>query len=144
MGKVNAFKNMTGDKSNLSITERSTDDLENQVKAFQDMQGKLGGKNEDMKERARLQKEINNVQKEISRREGGTKGGKSGAKSLGSEGTTVSSRAPQYYTITIDTLVGTINTKKEVFNESDFETKRKVTESLVTALNDTQLIAANK
>jgi hypothetical protein len=142
MGKVNSLKNMTGDKKNLSISERSTDDLENQVKAFKDMQDKLTGSNDDMKERAKLQKEINQVQKEISRREGSTKG--SGAKSLGSEGTTVSSRAPQYYTITIDQLVGTINTKKEVFNESDFETKRKVTEVLVGALNDTQLIAANK
>lgn len=142
MGKVNQFKAMTGDKKNLGIADRTTTDLEASIKEYKDLQDNLKGDPESMKKRRDYQKEIAKLEKEIGRREGSTKG--AGAKSLGSEGTTVSSRAPQYYTITIDQLVGTINTKKEVFNESDFETKRKVTELLVGALNDTQLIAANK
>lgn len=144
MGKLNQFKKMTGEKNNpLTITQRTTSDLEQSIKDYKDMEDNLTGDPESMKKRKQYQKEIANLQKEISRREGGTKAG-AGRSAGGSEGTTVSSRAPQYYTITIDQLVGTINTKKEVFNESDFETKRKVTEVLVGALNDTQLIAANK
>lgn len=147
LGLVNKQKELleggTGKKK--TIAERSTEDLENQIKAFKDMQDKLTGSTTDMEERKRLQKEINQVQKEVDRRDlsKGRKGSK-GVTSGGGEGTTISSRAPQYYTINIDQLVGAIYTKKESLNESDADTKRKVTELLTSALNDTQQIAANK
>jgi tape measure domain-containing protein len=145
MEKVTQFKKMTKDKENpLTVSQRTTDDLENQIKDFKDLENQLTGTPEDMKKRRDYQKQITGLQKEISRREGGGTGKSLKGGGVGSEGTTVSSRAPQYFTITIDQLVGTINTKKETFNESDEATKKQVTEALVTALNDTQLIASNK
>lgn len=145
MGKVNAFKKMTGDKQTpLTVSQRTTEDLENQIKDFKDLEGSLTGTETDMKKRRQYQKEIAGLQKEISRREGGGTGKGIKGGGAGSDGSSISSRAPQYFTITIDQLVGTINTKKETFNESDEATKKQVTEALVTALNDTQLIASNK
>ncbi len=147
LGKVREQKALFGESSRTkTITEESTKMLEEQIKGLKGLQEELDGTKKGMKDYKSIQKDIDKRQREIDRREGGGKGTKGltvGAVTTWGW-TTISSRAPQYYTINIQQLVGSINTKKEFYNESDAETTRKVTVALVGALNDTQLIAANK
>lgn len=143
MGKVREQKALMNEKVKpKTIVESTTEDLNNQVKGLKDLQEKLTGSTDDMKEFEKIQKDINQREKEIGRR-GLTKKTSSSISGGGGNGTTIASRAPQNFYITIGTLVETINTKKETFNESDNETIKKVTTALTGALNDSQLIATN-